>query len=92
MPSVSQFVGALRLQGVDLRFQDGRLFVEGAEARLTPALVAQVRERRDELETFLRPRTCAECGEPCGSAERCSPCAASRVQTRRSRREEPAHA
>ena len=46
---------------------------------LTDDLLTKLRARKAEIAAALAPHACADCGDPCGSAERCAVCAAVRV-------------
>ncbi len=69
--------------GLTWRMDGDEVVLRGPRSAET--IVIELMTRREELKAFLRPRPCADCGQPCGSATRCSPCAAQRVEEWRAR-------
>ncbi|WRZ89108.1 LLM class flavin-dependent oxidoreductase [Streptomyces sp. NBC_01007] len=59
---VHEFMAGVEAQGIRLFLEEGRLQCRGAQARLTPALLEQVRERRDAIVAHLRAGDGAENG------------------------------
>ena len=72
---LSRYVGGLRARGIGLAVSGERLILDMPENGLTAAERAELRGLKSALLEYLRANRCFSCGESCGSAFRCSPCA-----------------
>jgi len=74
-----RLLGRLRAYGVEIILYGSDIAIEGPAHLVGDDLLEQLRAVKSEVIDYLEPRACADCAERCGSARRCSECAAARV-------------